>query len=340
MTAAALVALLALAAPDTLTVGEYRDRLDAIRSAVDAGDLDAARARASTLLSSRIRHEGGEFSPDPTRLRPVADARDLAAARDAARSLAVLRDALGSVPSAAPARPDAELLERLRREEAERALDPGAKVAGPQLHAPAVPRSLAERIRELWDRLWEAIGDVVKKIFRWLARMLFGSMAATGGSPGMTYLVLGLILAVVGVVGILAYLAMQRRKAAEVPAVPAAAPAARDEDPLSRTANEWERFASDLMGSGRFRESIRAWYHAVLVTLFRSGQLHYRKDRTNWEYAYALGPELPWRPGFVEATRTFEQVWYGRRESPREAAEAYASGARDILERLRGGRHP
>lgn len=340
MTATAFVALLALVGPDILTVGEYRDRLDGIRSAVDAGDLDAARARASALLSARIRDEGGEFSPDPTRLRPVANARDLQAARDAARSLAPLRDALGTAPSPAPARPNSELLERLRREEAERALDPGSKIAGPQLHAPPVPRSLLERIRDLWDRLWEAIGGVVKKFLNWLARLLFGGMGANGGSPGMTYLVLGLILVVVGVVGILAYLALQRRKAVEVPAAPAAAPAARDEDPLSRTANEWERFAADLMGSGRFRESIRAWYHAVLVTLFRSGLLHYRKDRTNWEYAYALGPELPWRPGFVEATRTFEQVWYGRRESPREAAEAYASDARDILERLRGGKHP
>jgi hypothetical protein len=92
------------------------------------------------------------------------------------------------------------------------------------------------------------------------------------------------------------------------------------------------------MGSGRFREAIRAWYHAVLVTLFRSGLLHYRKDRTNWEYAYALGPELPWRPGFVDATRTFEQIWYGRRETPPDAAEAFARDARGILERIQGGR--
>ena len=58
MTAVALAALLALAGPDALTVGEYRERLAEIRSAVDAGDLDAARARASSLLSARIRQIG------------------------------------------------------------------------------------------------------------------------------------------------------------------------------------------------------------------------------------------------------------------------------------------
>ncbi|RPH37203.1 MAG: DUF4129 domain-containing protein, partial [Planctomycetota bacterium] len=109
------------------------------------------------------------------------------------------------------------------------------------------------------------------------------------------------------------------------------------DDPLSRTASEWERFAAELMNAGRSREAIRAWYHAVLVSLFRAGVLHYRKDRTNWEYAYALPSGVPWRAGFVEATRTFEREWYGRRDTPVEMAESYQDQARRMLSQVREG---
>src|SRR5207244_431829 len=112
---------------------------------------------------------------------------------------------------------------------------------------------------------------------------------------------------------------------------------AKDEDPLSRTASEWERFAAELMSGGRFREAIRAWYHAVLVSLFRIGALHYRKDRTNWEYAYALPSTLRWRSGFVDATRTFEREWYGRRDTPVETAEGYQRHAQAMLAEVRQG---
>ena len=58
----------------------------------------------------------------------------------------------------------------------------------------------------------------------------------------------------------------------------------RDADPLSREQDEWEKYAAELAAAGRLREAIRAWYHAVLVGLFRAGLLHHHKGRTNWEY--------------------------------------------------------
>src|SRR6185295_2118302 len=105
----------------------------------------------------------------------------------------------------------------------------------------------------------------------------------------------------------------------------------RDEDPLSRGADEWEKLAKELMGFGRYREAIRAWYNAVLVNLFRAGILHYRKDRTNWEYAYSMTPDVPFRAGFVEATRRFELEWYGRRNTTLEAAENFGKRVREIV---------
>jgi hypothetical protein len=337
--AVAAIVLMALGGQETVSASEYRDRLSAIRSAIDAQDLDLARERATELQSVRVRHEGMVFAPDPTVLRPLARARDLAAAREALKPLSALREALESVPPGRSVTPDAPLLERLRQEEAERALSPEGKVGGPVLHQPSVPRSLREWLRDLFMRLLDFLQKLVSDFLRWLLSLLFGGMGSPGMGEGMTYLVMGLIVLILGTIGVVAYVTLHRRRRTGVEAVATEAPAmVRDEDPLSRTSNEWERFAAELMGSGRFREAIRAWYHAVLVTLFRAGLLHYRKDRTNWEYAYALGPDLPWRPGFVDATRTFEQIWYGRREAPSDAAEAFASDARGILEKVRGGK--
>jgi len=340
MTAVAAFVLLALAGPETISSSDYRERLAAIRSSIDANDLDGARRRATELQSVQVRHGETEFAPDPTVLRPIAGAKDLAAARDATRPLKALEEALGAIPAGHPSAPDAPLLERLRREEAERALNPDGKIGGPVLHKPEVPRSIREWIYDLMIQLKEFLQKLLSTFFKWLLGMLFGGIASKSGGDAISYMVMGLIVLILGAVGIVAFLALQRR-GKRVQAVTTEAPAAvSDEDPLSRSSNEWERFAADLMRSGRFREAIRAWYHAVLVTLFRAGLLHYRKDRTNWEYAYALGPELPWRPGFVEATRTFEQIWYGRREAPTETAEAFASEARGMLDRIRGGKQP
>jgi hypothetical protein len=109
----------------------------------------------------------------------------------------------------------------------------------------------------------------------------------------------------------------------------------RDEDPLSRGAMEWERYAIQLAAAGRFREAIRAWYHAVLVTCYAAGVLHFRKGRTNWEYVATLAPSLPWRPEMIRLTRRFEREWYGSDESTLGALDDCGASARAILESVR-----
>ena len=341
MSGVAALVLLALCGQETISSAEYRDRLASIRSSIDGGDLASARQKAAELQPLRVRHEGTEFSADRAALRPIAEAKDIGSAREAARALRQVTEALESAPAGPAPAPDRGLLERLRQEEAERGLDPGGRIGGPGLHAPQVPRSLMEWLWDLARQAWDFLKGILEKFFRWLLRLLVGNAGSGMSSSGMTWLVMGVMLAILGIVGTIAFVTLRRRpEAVQASSGPAPAAAERDEDPLSRSSNEWERFAADLMKSGRFREAVRAWYHAVLVTLFRSGTLHYRKDRTNWEYAYALSPDVAWRPGFVEATRTFEQIWYGRRETPSETAEAYAADVRGILGKVRGGRAP
>ena len=91
---------------------------------------------------------------------------------------------------------------------------------------------------------------------------------------------------------ILAFEVVRRSRARQTEPVMASEPLSskRDEDPLSRGASEWERYAAQLAAAGRLREAIRAWYHAVLVTLYGANILHYRKGRTNWEYVAGLAP--------------------------------------------------
>jgi hypothetical protein len=109
----------------------------------------------------------------------------------------------------------------------------------------------------------------------------------------------------------------------------------RDENPLSREASGWEEHARELAAERRFREAIRAWYHAVLVALFQAGLLHHQKGRTNWEYVARLDPRLGWRPGFVALTRLFDREWYGRRACDAAALAECAREARGVLVAVR-----
>jgi hypothetical protein len=138
--------------------------------------------------------------------------------------------------------------------------------------------------------------------------------------------------------GLLAFQALRRRSRPEEQASgPAPAASSRDADPLSREADDWERYARELAAAGRSREAIRAAYHAVLMTLFRAGLLHHQKGRTNWEYVGRLPPEAPARPGFMRLTRAFDREWYGRDQSSAETFAEYAQEAGAVVRLVRGG---
>jgi hypothetical protein len=339
VSAIAAVLVLVFTQGDSIDLPEYRSRLRRIQEAVDRRDLGAVTSGARELLSRRIQHDGMILLPDATVLVPLAEAKTADAARDGARRLRELGDALDSV-EAVPRPPsiDGALLERLRQEEQLRELSPDRTVGGPGLHSPEIPLP-----RSFWKRLadfWESVEELLLRLLRWLARLVFGAAAgAQAEAPSTRFLVIGLVVVLVGTLAVVAFIALRRRREAPAVSATSEAPAmsAQDADPLSRTASEWERFAAELMKSGRFREAIRAWYHALLVSLFRAGTLHYRKDRTNWEYAYALPSTVPWRAGFMDATRTFEQEWYGRRETAADTAERYQARAIGMLDAVREG---
>ena len=342
----------------TISPADYRRRLIEIQADLGRGDWEGARRRARRLAGQHVAFgpdAADELEPDLSVLRPLAAARDRAAAGRAALPLARLIGALpegpetapaagaasapATAPAAAPAampRADAALLERLRRSQ-ELAKIP----AGGNLPDPGVGEGVLAALRDflrpaarMLARLWEGLRDWLD---RWLRHLLLG---ARGRRPvfslrAVVFLAVLLALAMLA----MAVQAARRRQRRRAPGAATAAPMpapAQDDDPLSRASGQWESYARDLAAAGRFREAIRAWYHAVLVTLYKRGVLHYRKGRTNWEYIATIPPSTSWRPALVEMTRHFEREWYGRdRSSPEALADSQAL-ARRLLRDLGG----
>jgi Domain of unknown function (DUF4129) len=317
----------------TLTLEQYSSRLERMQALVSAGQLDTARAEGRTLLNKEVLAPGGErFHTDGTLLAAVERLKkggELSVQRRLETAVGELRRTAPAGSSAQPA--DRKLLEKLR--EQEQVDDPlkGGKVAMPK----APDLAWSDRMLKAFRTVWKWIADHFVKLLEWLERFWPKSPAKKqAGSIGMRLIVGSVVGLILLSLGVLAYEVIRRSRrsaaAGKVESVPAAS--TRDDDPLSRAASEWELYAERLAAAGRIREAIRAWYHAVLVTLCTGGILQFRKGRTNWEYVAAVHPQRAWRADFIQLTRRFEQEWYGVHESSRDALDECRDWARSILE--------
>ncbi|HEV2720115.1 MAG TPA: DUF4129 domain-containing protein [Thermoanaerobaculia bacterium] len=306
----------------------YIQALQAIRAA----DATAARTQAQQLLGAEVESPAGRFTADAALLHEVmANPTGARAHLDAA--IAALRAA---VP-AAVTNTDPRLLEKLRAEETAAAMKRGGEIRT----APADEKSLEEAasgLGKVWTWFEKQLDKLANWFERWWPREKLNEDEPLAHGTRPKWLVTIVVILIVIVLGILAFEVVRRSRAAtsEEPVVTSdPIESRRDEDPLSRGANEWERYAAKLAAAGRTREAIRAWYHAVLVTLYAAGILHFKKGRTNWEYIAALAPDVAWRGEFVTMTRRFETEWYGRAESAAEALDDAAERARRILDAVR-----
>lgn len=350
--AAAATPAAAPAAVATISAADYRRRLIEIRGHLRRGAWEEARRQAQRLAGQRVafgRDAADEIEPDLSVLQPLANARDRAAASKAALPLARLIGALpddseatpaataASAPAAALAarpRADAALLERLRRSQELAAIAVGGNLPDPGVGGDGVLDAVRNFLRppaRVVARLWDGFRDWLE---RWLRRLLEGAQGRRPafGLRGVVFLAVLLALAMLAAVAQAVRRRQRRRRPAAVTAAPMSGPA-QDDDPLSRASGQWESYARDLAAEGRFREAIRAWYHAVLVTLYQRGIVHYRKGRTNWEYLATIPPATSWRPALIEMTRHFEREWYGRdRSSPEALADSQALARRLLRE--------
>jgi hypothetical protein len=315
----------------TLTLDQYTATLTRIRNLIAAGDLANTRAEANTLAGDDVVSANGRFHTDTTLIAEVnkAKARDLGVETRIDATVAALR---AITPSKSVAI-DQPLLLRLQSEQTLPELRRGGDVRGVQPKVPWLQR-LANAIRDAAH--W--IVDKVTKLAEWMSRFWpEDTPKKKPASSAMRWTVGSLVGLIVLILAILAFevIRRSRKRARDVVEESAPLTSTRDDDPLSRGANEWERYAAQLAAAGRLREAIRAWYHAVLVTLYGANILHYRKGRTNWEYVAAVGPEQEWRARFIELTQRFEHEWYGSDESSSDALDECTAAARHVLNAVR-----
>jgi hypothetical protein len=315
----------------TLTLDQYTEALTRIRDRVAIGDMSAARADANTLAGDDVISPNGRFATDTTLIAEVNKAKphDLGVQARINATLAALRTASPSKAAAV----DQKLLLRLQREQAVPELRRGGDIRGIRPQTPWLERvARAISIAANW------IGDKITKLVDWLSRFWpDDDPKKKPASSAMRWTVGTLVGLIVLILAILAFEVMRRSRKRAASVVEESAPltSTRDDDPLSRGASEWERYAAQLAAAGRLREAIRAWYHAVLVTLYGASILHYRKGRTNWEYVAAVGPEHAWRARFIELTQLFEHEWYGSDDSNSDALAECSAAARSVLEAVR-----
>jgi len=315
-----------------LTLAQYIASLERIDAFLSARQLDAAKGIASSLEGAQIVWAKGTFVADPSLLAGIRSAQR-ADGPHRARLLVTLGELRHSSGTEA-ASGDRRLLERIAAEQEPPALPRGGTIDTKLDRDIPLLERVATSIAEMLEWIWKKFVALLDWLIDLLPRR---SSQASGADPALRWIVFAVVAAIVVLVVVLAVRVLRGSRAAS-PSVKGSTPlgsSAQDEDPLSRGASEWERYAGELAAAGKYREAIRAWYHAVLVTSYAAGVLHFRKGRTNWEYVASLPPSLSWRPDLIALTRRFEREWYGADQSMPEALDECAERAQRILDALR-----
>ncbi len=327
-----LVGVAAPASPTApeLTLEGYRTALAEIERELTAEEWDAAHRSAEALRGRQVSDGASRFEADPSVLAATARARDRLSAQRARERLRALVGSLEQRDSASGNQADAQRLARLGREEAGRRPRAGGEI---DASLEVGSQRAQDHIRDWLLAAGRWLHDKLLRLLEWLTRFKAGDekAGATSGAVGVLIAVIAVLLAAATV------FSLRRRDPGEAIGEAEVAPSKGDEDPLSRESAEWERYAAELASSGRRREAVRAWYHAVLVALFRAGQIHHQKGRTNWEYVAQASPQAAWRPAFIRLTETFDREWYGREASALDTLRDHAARARDVLRSVRGG---
>lgn len=310
-----------------MTLNEYIAALQNIETLARGQRYADARAAALALRGQAIESPAGEFNADDT-IAHAFDRPNHVDPKLATRletMIAELRAPSSEAPSSQP--PDLKVVDEIEKQQ-----HAALPKAGGEVGANASNRilNIGEALGKAWEWAVDKVGDFVEWLGGFWPETKHDEDEKTHNIRGI---VIGLAIVIVAMIAALAWNAIRRGRRPAPELLTSAAPAmsARDEDPLSRASNEWEQYAAQLAAAERYREAIRAWYHAVLVTLYSAAILHFRKGRTNWEYVSALAPSLPWRRQFIELTRRFEAEWYGATESSAEALEECSRTARAIL---------
>lgn len=334
-----LLAGVGAARADTVSLADYRTTLVAIDRDVAANRIDAAIAKARALHDNTIATPDGTIHPDASLIAAIEKLRETPGqALGVHHRLETAIDALSAASSAGTIRPDRALLASVAGSQKLDAIAKGGTVG----RLPSFSESATEQISRWWKTAIDWLAGKLERIVDFIISLWpRRSEELTEQLHGVSIPVALTALVVLGIVLLLAIHVVRRARRAAPSAIVSESvrESSRDADPLSREAGEWQRYASELARQGRLREAIRAWYHAILVTLYGAGILHYRKGRTNWEYLASIPPAFGWRGTFSNLTREFDREWYGRIQPTADSFDAFADDARRVLHDVeRGGK--
>ena len=315
-------------AKSTIPIDQYIGRLQNLHTSIATKQFAAAKAEAAELTGSDVVSPRGNFHADDSLLAAVAQASSADRVLLTRIELTIAELRASAVPDAAP---DPKLLQQVAAEQDVPELARGGEVAAPVI--PEVP--LIERVIRSIGRMFAWIWEKIVELWEWLDGF-FPEPEKPGATSGLRWIVIAVVALIVIAIIFLAVEVIRRARRGDPQTLTSSAPlrSTRDDDPLSRGATEWERYAAQLAAEGRYREAIRAWYHAVLVTCYGTGVLHFRKSRTNWEYIASLPPSTAWRSELIRLTQRFEQEWYGAEQSTEDALDDCSARAKLILDAL------
>ncbi len=137
--------------------------------------------------------------------------------------------------------------------------------------------------------------------------------------------------------GLVAFLVFALNKFAWSKRLERRAKALLDEDEPERTVDEWLEMADRLEREGKYREAVRCLYLACLLRLDEARVARFERSQTNWEHLTRIeaSPTRPVNLEFREATKAFDQIWYGMRVNGSEDVLRFRVWYRHVLDSVR-----
>jgi len=309
-----------------LSVTDYRQQLISLDADLAHQDHAQVLRTAQLLSTSRIAYRDELLEIDPVLLADL----DHPAVGRARHQIAVLLTQLATLPAEPPG-PDGQALAGIAATQHLTQVARDGDLGGMPLQSPTLP----EVVHHALKSILHGIGSGLRAVWHWLRSWFGGESDEAGhGTSHMTLLVI-LVGAVIAI-GFVVLALLSRGHGDLVPTGPGQKQAAaRDADPRSRASDEWRDYGDRLAAEGRWREAMRAWYHAVLVQCWSTGTIRHRVGWTNWEYASHLPATWAQRSAFVDLTARFDRHWYGNLGGP-DDAEAFKALSLRIAAHLAG----
>jgi hypothetical protein len=192
----------------------------------------------------------------------------------------------------------------------------------------------ADKVLDVLNSMWRAIGKAIAKVFEWLFGKLGTSPSAGGGAAPGAALHWSIWLLMAAAAAAAVWIAwrrrMARRAARQRSAGSVAASVRIDEEGVTADQlpeERWIEMAIECVREEKYRLALRAFYLANLAWLGQRGFIAIHAGKTNREYELELRRKARQfaeaRALFGANVSAFEAAWYGMHEVSGSAVEEF-----------------